>query len=203
MNVSAMDQYDALLENQAQDGTLPLFADSARVQKVKDVFMSIFKEASEGERSEIADRPLFPKNTRFTHLDDCVKAGAMTDSAHPINYVLFCADLDALQLIDPYLDKHVYQRRGPYKSTFMHCLLSGIEKGSSNIKQVVECAQFLLKKDPSLAKEENGLNTTPKEYADWILTQVKPYKEILKSVPAGKCSQIFCEKLEQLIKLLS
>lgn len=154
------------LQKQQLRGTHPFNATAAQIQVVFQCFVHIFEKASEIQRKAIANASLFTKNSR----ED---SELTADSARPLTYIFLKGDIRALKLIDPYLTPNDYLQKGPHGYTYMHLLLRGMEpnyKGqiSSGKKSAVECAEFLLKKAPSLASETTLYQTSPLQFCETV-----------------------------------
>lgn len=141
----------------------PVKATLDMLNKTNFDFMTIFKTIPEGKRREIVDMPLREMGDAGELLD-------FENSTRPLNYIIFTGDYESLKQIEPYLTDASYDRKGPFVSTLMHCLLAGIEKLNAHrgVPSIVKCAEFILSKRPSFATTTNGYGTSPLEYIEHV-----------------------------------
>ncbi len=130
--------------------------------------LEIFERAPEHKKEKLSKAPLFPDDMTFA-------SPASLDSTRPLNYIMFAYRIDALKEISPYLTRDDWIRLGPYESTFMHCIIAGMEKAIKYTykNKPVECTKYLLEQYPDFATKTNEFNATPLEYLKFVLGKLK------------------------------
>lgn len=159
MSISSVSSsYLELLESQKKRAIHPLYDTIESVDKISQTFLKVFLECYLDEREQIVWAPLFPSDTEF--VGDSTSESIET--ACPIHYVMYSANKVALSTIAPYLKKDEWLGLTSYKSTLMHCIIIGIQRGSPLVGgDPMECAKLLLQKAPVLATQKNGAGSTP------------------------------------------
>lgn len=155
---NTMEELQKLREEQRKRGVAPVDEVNPNIlMEVSERFLEIFKAAPAHLKKQIANEPLFPSD-----------ANVKLDHVRPINYIIFTANVEALELIADYLSDEEWLKRGPYESTLMHCLIAGIEKLATEKGDPLKCAEFLWKKFPSLTRKKNQYKTAPFRYAKQV-----------------------------------
>lgn len=164
---SNQENYEKLLAKQEARGVLPMHEDNPEIlYGVVEDFLRIFEHAPEEKKQQLAISPLFAEESKFSKDSQLVYA-------RPLNYILFTGHFRALEIIAPYLNEEDFLRLGPYESTFIHCLIAGLEKSVSKNGDPVACVKWLLEKFPQLKTKPNGLTATPEEYLYHVIYKIQ------------------------------
>lgn len=174
------EDYQALLESQRERGVHPLAEDNPDIfAKVTKSFLEIFNRAPAEEKQRLATSPLFPEMPRF-------QGDISREHTRPLNYIMFTANKVALEAIKPYLKREDWLREGPYDSTFVHCVISGMEKNATRGGgDPVGCVKELLKIDHHLARQANRFGATPQKYLKTVIPKLKGNLEYIKDRGGG------------------
>lgn len=161
-----LQQYADFLQQQRRSKTHPLDDSIENINKIANAFMNLFRKAPDSMKKNLATSPLFPEDVEFHTAET---KDSTRDNTRPLNYIMFLANENLLKEISPYLGRADWERRGPYNSTFMHCLIAGIEKLSSKYNgKPTACAKILLQNYPASKTELNTFNITPAYYLDRV-----------------------------------
>lgn len=191
--------YYSLLQKQKNMGVHPFFAKEHHITSALEGYMELFQAAPVEQRKKTIHQPLFPEKTTFESI------GCTMETTKPIYYVALRGDMQAMQVLEPYLESQDYLCPGHYGYTLMHLLLRGMDgKGcdrysSLGTDAVVEFAKFLIQKQPALATQRTECGTTPLDYALLIrrnllhLKELNRYEDHRSYIPA-------IEKIIELLK---
>ena len=135
------------------------------------------KQAPEKYRKWFAKEPLLPESWKFYSRNET------RETACPLHSIFFLGDSDSLEELMPYLTKSDLEGKGPFDSSFLHMIISGIEYGAPQVS-ATKCAKILLSEAPILRDRTNSYNTTPLKYAKYLLTKFGGWDE--KKVAALK-----------------
>ncbi len=127
-------------------------------------FIRFFQNAPENQKRELLKKSLFPKGSKHS---------STPHHTRPLNYLIFTGHIKALEAIETYLKDEDWLCRGPYESTFVHCLIAGMEKTVTKRGDPLACLHLLLKKFPSLAWKVNEMGTKPKTYLEVVLPKLR------------------------------
>lgn len=156
------EQFQTLRQKQKEIGLHPMKKSHEENRELLDRFMSIFRIAPEEDKKWLVREPLFPKGMNFS------RPFETRETTRPLHFVFFLGDSDLLKELMPYLSKADFEMEGPYNSSFLHMLISGIEHGAPQVS-AVECAEIFLSEASNLRYKPNCLSKTPKDYAEHLL----------------------------------
>lgn len=164
--------YQDLLANQKKRGIHPVHDHNPDVmRKVVKEFIAIFNQIPDQSiavKEMIATSPLFPKEMHFNENFE-----ESRDTTRPLNYIMFAANKKALEVLSPYLKEEDWLRPGPYGSTVMHCVISGMEYNCASEGEPAACLEELIKRYPSLKNKTNSFGTTPLAYLYTVIPKLK------------------------------
>lgn len=144
--------YNSLLQKIKNRGVSPLVEDNPNVMRdIVTSFINIFEQTPDNKKKWLLSQPLYTQdeNPSWTL---------------PLNYIMFTGDFNSLTIVEPFLQRENWLAKGPYNSTFIHCILSGIEKNCSRRGDPFKCVQKLLSIAPSLRTTTNQFGTMPYQY---------------------------------------
>jgi hypothetical protein len=172
--------YDKLLALQEKRAVHPLNEDNPKIFHERvDLFLEVFLQAPEEKKQFLATSPLFPEHVKFIQFEKDIK------TTKPLNYVMFTARKDALDAIAPYLKDEDWKALGPYGSTFMHCVVAGLEKKVSRRGQPTIVVNYLLNRFPELRTKRNEWETTPLDYIRKVLPSLESDLSMIKTHGGG------------------
>jgi len=148
-------QYNRLLAAQENRSVHPFREDNPdELWQVVENFCNVFREVPDDQKRKLLSRPLFPDSVDFD--TPCSR-----ETAKPLYYIMFCANEKALELVAPYLTADDIASLGPHNSTLVHCLIYGIEKGSTYFGNPKACIEWLLRYNDALKQQKNRFGQTP------------------------------------------
>lgn len=163
--------YNQLLASQKERGIHPIHDHNPDVmKKIVQDFLSVFCQIPDQDvalKKRIATAPLFPKGIQFR--EDFEES---IETARPLNYIMFTANKKALDILSPYLKEEDWLRPGPYGSTFVHCVISGIEYNCSSLGEPAACVEELVKRYPDLKTKPNLFGTSPSSYLNTVIPKL-------------------------------
>ena len=140
-------------------GVNPVAEDNPNVfRQIVNDFVALFDKVPESEKKRVVHMPLYPASFR-------------PEMTLPLNYIVFTSNMNALEKIEPYLDSSDWLAKGPYGSTFVHCLLDGMLKCCS--LEPEEFLKIILKKFPLLKSQCNELGKTPKTFLSDVVKKLE------------------------------
>lgn len=165
--------HNALIARIQERGVSPLEEDNPDIFRgiVRD-FVKVFDNTPESERRGLISTPLFPSKSN-------------PDWMLPLNYIMFTGDNEALNKIKPYLQRSDWLARGPYDSTFVLCIISGMEKNCNSRGNPVACLKELLAIEPLLKGIPNMFGTTPEAYLSIVSPKIDGNLESVRSYGGG------------------
>lgn len=176
--------YNKLLAFQKERGIHPVHDHNPDImKKIVQDFLSAFCQISEQDvalRKRIATAPLFSQEIQFR--EDFEES---IETARPLNYIMFTAHKKALDILSPYLKKEDWLRPGPYGSTFVHCVISGIENNCSSSGEPTACVEELVKRYPDLKTKPNMFGTSPLSYLKDVMPKLQRNYDYINSQGGG------------------
>lgn len=173
--------YQEFLSAQRKHPVHPLHDSDQDIRKITQTFLNLFSKTPAHMKKMLATSPLFPEDIDFKSY------GESRESTRPLNYVMFLSHFEALEQLRPYLEKKDWECLGPYGSTFMHCIIAGIQKGPrvSTTRKTVECAKALLGHYPDAKNKKNAFHETPLEFLQNVKSKLKSNLDHIQSHGGG------------------
>ncbi len=152
------------VEKRGEEKLHPADATAVQVRRWLEDFMKIFRNTPDDGKRWLLQQPLVPNEIK--------SSTAGPEHSLALHLVFYLSDFTTLQEISPYLTKEDCQKRCPFSSTFLHMIVSGIEKGVKG--SPCECAEFLIQKDPDLPNQTNFFGYQAYRYAKYVLYRLDP-----------------------------
>jgi len=173
--------HKAFLQSQGKTKIHPLNDTIEGINKVTQSFIKLFEKAPDHMKPTLATSPLFPEDVKFPG-----NSPGQRNSTCPLNYVMFAANEKALKMLCPYLKQEDWKKLGPFDSTFMHCIIAGIEKGSVQAGgNPIGCAKTLIEKFPSSKDKPNQFDQRPICYLQVVKEKLRENANFIETHGGG------------------